>query len=180
LWTKWHWDGFSPSTSASLANSHYTDCSTFIIIIIHHPGLAQETFVDYYMCREPTTIFRILLSPYSLTATCNKVILWAVPYLRRLVAGFPPRRPWFEPRSGHVGFVVDKVVLGQVFSQYFGFSCQFSFHRLLHIHHHHPGLVKETFVAYYMCREPTTIFRFLLSPYSLTGTGNKVILWAVP
>jgi hypothetical protein len=36
-----------------------------------------------------------------------------------------------------VGFVVDKVVLGQVFSEYFVFPCQFSFHRLLHIHHHH-------------------------------------------
>jgi hypothetical protein len=38
--------------------------------------------------------------------------------------------------SGHVGFVVNKVALGQVFSEYFGFPCQFSFHRLLHIHHH--------------------------------------------
>jgi hypothetical protein len=34
-----------------------------------------------------------------------------------------------------VGFVVDKVELGQVFSEYFGFPCQFSFHRLLHTHH---------------------------------------------
>jgi hypothetical protein len=59
----------------------------------------------------------------------------AVPYLRPLVANFPPRRPGFEPRSGHVGFVVDKVALGQVFSEYFGFPFQFSFHRLLHIHH---------------------------------------------
>jgi hypothetical protein len=35
-----------------------------------------------------------------------------------------------------VRFLVDKVALGQVFSEYFGFPCQFSFHRLLHIHHH--------------------------------------------
>jgi hypothetical protein len=34
-----------------------------------------------------------------------------------------------------VGFVVDKVALWQVFSKYLGFSCPFSFHRLLHIHH---------------------------------------------
>jgi hypothetical protein len=27
------------------------------------------------------------------------------------------------------------VALGQVFSEYFGFPCQLSFHRLLHIHH---------------------------------------------
>jgi hypothetical protein len=33
-------------------------------------------------------------------------------------------------------FVVDKVVLGQVFSEYFGFPCQSSFHQLLHDHHH--------------------------------------------
>jgi hypothetical protein len=35
-----------------------------------------------------------------------------------------------------VGFVVDKVELAQVFSDYFGFPCQFTFHRLLHNHHH--------------------------------------------
>jgi hypothetical protein len=41
----------------------------------------------------------------------------------------------FEPTSGHAGFVVGKVALGQVFSEYFGFPCQFLFRRLLHIHH---------------------------------------------
>jgi hypothetical protein len=46
---------------------------------------------------------------------------WTVPVLKRLVSGFPPRRPGFEPGSSHVGFVVDKVVLGQVFSEYFSF-----------------------------------------------------------
>jgi hypothetical protein len=34
-----------------------------------------------------------------------------------------------------VGFVVDKVALGQVFLEYFGFPRQFSFHLLLHTHH---------------------------------------------
>jgi hypothetical protein len=53
-----------------------------------------------------------------------------------VVAGFSPRRPNFGPRSGYVWFVVDKVALGQVFSEYFGFLYQSSFHRLLHIHHH--------------------------------------------
>jgi hypothetical protein len=32
---------------------------------------------------------------------------------------------------------MDKVALGQVFFNYFGFPCQFSFHRLLNIHYHH-------------------------------------------
>jgi hypothetical protein len=32
----------------------------------------------------------------------------------------------------YVGFVVEEVTLGKVFFKYFGFLCQFSFHRLLH------------------------------------------------
>jgi hypothetical protein len=52
------------------------------------------------------------------------------------MAGFTLRRPGFEPRSSHVGFVVDKVALEQVFSEYVGFPRQFSFDRLLHFHHH--------------------------------------------
>jgi hypothetical protein len=35
-----------------------------------------------------------------------------------------------------VGFVVDKVALGQVFSKYFGCPCQSSFHQFLHNHTH--------------------------------------------
>jgi hypothetical protein len=42
----------------------------------------------------------------------------------------------FGPRSGHVGFMVDKVALGQVFSEYLGFTCRSSFRQLLHNHHH--------------------------------------------
>ena len=42
----------------------------------------------------------------------------------------------FKPGSGHVGFVVDKVALEQVFFEYFGFPCQSSFHELFHNHHH--------------------------------------------
>jgi hypothetical protein len=44
-------------------------------------------------------------------------------------------------RVWQVGFVVDKVALRQVFSEYFGFTCQSSFHQILH-HHNHPGQVQ--------------------------------------
>jgi hypothetical protein len=44
----------------------------------------------------------------------------------------------FDPGSGQVGFVVDKVALERVFSEYFGFPCQSSFHQILH-HHNQPG-----------------------------------------
>jgi hypothetical protein len=69
-----------------------------------------------------------------------QVSLWHLPLCGRaiarlLVAGFPPRRAEFDPRSGHLGIVVDKVALGQVSFEYFGSHCQFSFHRLFHTHH---------------------------------------------
>jgi hypothetical protein len=38
-----------------------------------------------------------------------------VPWLRRLVADHSERRHGFAPGSAHVGFVVDKVALRQVF-----------------------------------------------------------------
>jgi hypothetical protein len=58
---------------------------------------------------------------------------------QRLDAGFPLRRPGFA-YGQHVGFVVDKAALGQVFSEYFGFPCQ-SFYRFHH-YHNHPGLTQ--------------------------------------
>jgi hypothetical protein len=42
--------------------------------------------------------------------------------------------------GGQEGFVVDKVALGRVISEYFGFPCQSSFHQILD-HHDHPGQV---------------------------------------
>jgi hypothetical protein len=51
-----------------------------------------------------------------------------------VVACFPPRQTVFEPGSGHVGFVVDKVALEQGFSEYYDFPCQFSFHQTLNTH----------------------------------------------
>jgi hypothetical protein len=70
-----------------------------------------------------------------------QVMIEAAPQLKRLVAGFPPRWSGFVPESGQVGFVVHKVALGQVFSEYFAFSCQSSFHQILHPHNY-PGQVK--------------------------------------
>jgi hypothetical protein len=67
----------------------------------------------------------------------------AAPYLKRLVAGFPLRWHGFKPGSSHVGFVVDKVGLEQVFSEYFGFPCQSSFHYFSTITlTYHPGLAQ--------------------------------------
>jgi hypothetical protein len=66
-----------------------------------------------------------------------------VPYLKRIVAGFPPRLPGFEPRSDYVGFVVDKASLGHVSSQFFDFPLSIipTLIIIIIIIIHHPGLV---------------------------------------
>jgi hypothetical protein len=51
-----------------------------------------------------------------------------------LVVGFPERWPG-EGHVVHVGFMVDKAALEQVFSEYFRLPCQ-TFNRLLHTRHH--------------------------------------------
>jgi hypothetical protein len=57
----------------------------------------------------------------------------AMPQFRQLVASFPLWQPKFNPKLGHVGFVVNKVPLRQVFSENFCFLCQFLFYQLRHI-----------------------------------------------
>jgi hypothetical protein len=51
--------------------------------------------------------------------------LYALPLLKLLVAGLSSRRPGFANLSIRVGFVVDKVALGQVFPRYSVFACQY-------------------------------------------------------
>jgi hypothetical protein len=52
-----------------------------------------------------------------------------------------PRHSKQHSSSGESGFVVDKVALGQVFSEFLGFTCQSSFLQILH-YHNHPGQVQ--------------------------------------
>jgi hypothetical protein len=67
----------------------------------------------------------------------------AVPWLKRLVAGLSPRRPEFAPGSIHVGFVVGKVALGQVFLRVL-FSPASIIPPLLHIHISPPHEVSDS------------------------------------
>jgi hypothetical protein len=87
------------------------------------------------------------------------------------VAGFPPRRPAFEPISCHVGFVVDKVVLVQIFPEYFGFPCQLSFYRLLHTHHLSSGAGT---IGQLVTDVPSGLS---LTPHKKVTTWNQVKLW---
>jgi hypothetical protein len=55
----------------------------------------------------------------------------------------PTAAAWVRARVWQVGFVVDKVGSGHVFSEHFGFPCQNrSFHQLHH-YLNHPGQLAE-------------------------------------
>jgi hypothetical protein len=62
----------------------------------------------------------------KLVADVPNVLILTPPHPKVLVTGFHLRQPGFDPWSSHVGFVVDKMVLGG------GFLCQFSFHQICH------------------------------------------------
>jgi hypothetical protein len=62
------------------------------------------------------------MSQKSIVPLFKITYMKALPWLRRLVTGFSPRRPVFAPRSVHVGFVVDKVALQYIFIRVLWFS----------------------------------------------------------
>jgi hypothetical protein len=62
-----------------------------------------------------------------MTGNSNKVSPLAVPWFMQFVADPSPRSPRFDPKSAHVGFMVDKVAPGQFFHKYFGFPQSLAF-----------------------------------------------------
>jgi hypothetical protein len=59
----------------------------------------------------------------------RRLVIKVVQWLRRLAASLSRRRPVFAHALVHVGFVVDRVALGQVFLRVLRFPLSASFHR---------------------------------------------------
>jgi hypothetical protein len=84
----------------------------------------------------------ILILP-TLCKMCHVlyVLSSTVYFIRRILYCFCISGGWVSSSNshgsslipGHVGFLVDKAALEQVYSEYFGFSCRFSLHQLLRI-----------------------------------------------
>jgi hypothetical protein len=91
------------------------------------------------------------------------------------VAGLPPWWPGFEPRSDHVGIVIGKATLGQSFSEYFRFPCQFSFHRLLHTHRHQ-GLVQWPVGSGQRCKISAKMLKSVFLLVAGTGYDREGVL----
>jgi hypothetical protein len=79
--------------------------------------------------------FGFSLSIFIQPVSSQSPIIWGW-YNRPVVAAVPTVPPHKLKKMSHVGYVVDKVALGQVFSEDFGFPCQSSFHQFLHNHYH--------------------------------------------
>jgi hypothetical protein len=67
---------------------------------------------------------------YEVTANVGRTIAQAV---SRWLPGAAAR---VRALLDHVGFVVEKMAMRQVFSEYFGLNCQSSFHHIRHPHNH--------------------------------------------
>jgi hypothetical protein len=95
----------------------------------------SHIFLSHYI-----THFLLNITRACTGTTMGHVCCW---YGRVIAEAVSRWLPTAVARVRQVGFVVDKVASGQVFSEYFGFRCQNrSFHQLLH-HHNHPGKVAE-------------------------------------
>jgi hypothetical protein len=117
--------------SWSLGSTYVTP--QFLDDVLHFLRLSNK------LARKVKSLNRILGMPVSNLGRDSGLALLLSPSrgLAIAQAGLPSRRPGIGSRSGYVRFVVDKVGMEQALSEYFGFPCQFSFHRLLHTHHHH-------------------------------------------
>ena len=62
--------------------------------------------------------------------------------VKQLVMGVSPRRTWLDPRSVHVGFVVDKVALAQVYLRLLRLHTLRVIPAALHIHLHHDSALR--------------------------------------
>jgi hypothetical protein len=95
-------------------------------VVAIHCGLHYNSEISLFFL--PKRILNALLMPYHSSGSLSPAAHHGDP-------------GWFDPKPIYVRFVVDKVALGQISSEYFGFPCPFSFHQMLHTHYH-PGLVQ--------------------------------------
>jgi hypothetical protein len=91
-----------------------------VTILTASVGILHSPFVLVMSCLPSRT--NNYESDFTHCTEAQQTVRSAVPWLRLLAAGLPPRRPGFDPGSVHVGFVMDKVTLGQVFLRVLRFS----------------------------------------------------------
>jgi hypothetical protein len=89
---------------------------------VNRPYLYFMKLVFGHLCSVDVGTQRVTFMVQTFIDICFTDDSVAVPWLRWLVVGLSLRSPGFSLGSIHVGFVVDKVALGQVFLRVFRFS----------------------------------------------------------
>jgi hypothetical protein len=116
---------FNVFIASSPQHSVLTHCQSMVYFII------RVSYTNYYFSHD--VLMKKLSSGLLLLQTVFTYPLNC--YSLAPGADFPLLPPGFNPESGYMGFLVDKMPLGPAFSQYFCFPHEFSFHQLFHIHH---------------------------------------------
>jgi hypothetical protein len=132
------WTGSNPNrrevevvASLSQGRTAAAQCGLFthksVPVIFESPCITHYTLIPLGRVAIWKLIVAQMIKKFHLLADVH-----AVPGVKSLAS----HRGGSGSSSGHVGSVVDKVALGNVFSGYFGFPCQSSFHQILHNHPH--------------------------------------------
>jgi hypothetical protein len=110
--------------------------------------LSVRMYVCMYVCMHVRRVY-VCYVCYMLCYVCMLYVMYVFMYVmlfmhvgRAVVQGvrrwLPTEAVLVRSRIWSSGICVDKLELGSVFSEYFGFLCQSSFHQTLH-HRNHPG-----------------------------------------
>jgi hypothetical protein len=98
-----------------------------MICLLRYGGGCRFDIASSHICTVHCTRAGILCTFAICTYLLSYLFFW-ICFIRPPIPGGPGWIPvmWY--------LTVDKVALGRVFSEYFGFPCQFSFHLLFHTH----------------------------------------------
>ena len=133
-----------------------TLCSPVVTICTASLTFTNSTFCPHsvFMCFvwiwEQTAIISLYSINWLVFITETECVYCAVRtgylLLRSLVAGLQRQKPGFDSRPVRVTFMLDKVIFGQVFSQYFGFPQSIPFNQCTNYLHLHVALTRRTTV----------------------------------
>jgi hypothetical protein len=142
----WQWLSFFPGPPRS------PDLTPFLLGYVKDCAYVPPSPRDCHSC-DKWSWRQSLLSTVRCCDVCGRNLITGLTSAESLMVGIrrtivqvvnrwlPTAAARVRTRTQHVGFVVDKVAQQQVFSEYFDFPCQSSFHQIL-LHHNHPALAQ--------------------------------------
>jgi hypothetical protein len=119
-----------PTLPPLSSRSRWTLGNTFLVtlhILCRHPGTTSLSKKLLHNSGETTRSVKCI-TVFCDTAPHNLIDRWGRVVAQAISRWLPTAAARVRVRPEHMGFMVDKTTLGQIFPEYFGFSCQSSFH----------------------------------------------------